>query len=106
MKEVRIFNADESEFGCAEADLLTKANDETPDVVIMDTATPVLGGLNAAKKILEVRPEGKIIVLSMEDDDALVWCVLHVGERGDSLKSECSRNLVATVRSACSGPLV
>jgi len=90
----------------AEADLLAKATEETPDIVIMDTATPVLGGLDAAKKILEIRPDVKIIVLSLEDDGALVWCVLRAGGRGYILKPEFSRNLEATVRSVCSGQLV
>jgi len=126
MKEIRILIADESEFvrrrvrsilgdkqscrivgeAASEADLLAKANEETPDVVIMDTAAPALGGLDAAKKILENRPEVKIIVLSIEDDGALVWCVLHAGGRGYILKPEFSRNLVATVGSVCSGQLV
>ncbi|HWO31347.1 MAG TPA: response regulator transcription factor [Candidatus Acidoferrum sp.] len=126
MNEIRILIANESEFvrrrvrsilgeqqswrivgeAAVEADLLAKANEEAPDVIIMDTATPVLGGLDAAKKILEIRPDVKIIVLSIEDHDALVWCVLHAGGRGYILKPEFSRNLVATVRSACSGQLV
>jgi DNA-binding NarL/FixJ family response regulator len=92
----------------SEADLLAKANEEIPEVVIMDTAAPALGGLDAAKKILEIRPEVKIIVLSIsiEDDGALVWCVPHAGGRGYILKPEFSRDLVATVSSACSGQLV
>jgi len=126
MKEIRILIADESEFvrrrvrsilgdqqswrivgeAVAEADLLAKATEETPDVVIMDTAAPVLGGLDTAKKILEIRPDVKIIVLSIEDDDALVWCVLRAGGRGYILEPEFSRNLEATVSSACSGQLV
>ena len=126
MKEIRILIADESAFvrrrvrsilgdqqswrivgeAAAEADLLAKATEETPDIVIMDTATPVLGGLDAAKKILELRPDVKIIVLSLEDDGALVWCVLRAGGRGYILKPEFSRNLEATVRSVCSGQLV
>jgi DNA-binding NarL/FixJ family response regulator len=126
MKEIRILIADESELvrrrvrsilsdqrswkivgeAAAEDDLLTIANEVIPDIVIMDIATPVLGGLDVAKKILELRPDVKIIVLSIEDDDALVWCVLHAGVRDYIVKPEFSRNLVATVRSACSGRLI
>jgi two-component system, NarL family, invasion response regulator UvrY len=126
MKEIRILIADESEFvrrrvrsilgdqqsfrivgeAVSEADLLEKANEETLDVVIMDTATPALGGMDVAKKILRRRPEVKIIVLSIEKDGALVWCVLHAGGRSYILKPEFSRNLVSTVSSACSGQLV
>ena len=122
MKEIRILIADEREFvrrrvrsmlgdqeswrivgeAAAEVDLLTMANEKTPDVVIMDTATPVLGGLDAAKKILENRPDVKIIVLSIESDGPLVWCVLHAGLRGYIVQPEFSRNLVAAVHSACS----
>jgi len=86
--------------------LLAKANELTPDVVIMDIARPILGGLEAAKKMLETQPYVKIIVLSIQDDGPLVWCVLHAGEGGYVLKPEFSRNLAASVRSACSGLLV
>ena len=123
MKKIRILIADESESvrrrvrsilsdqqswrivgeAAAEDDLLTIANEETPGIVIMDTATPVFGGLDAAKKILELRPDVKIIVLSIEDGDALVWCVLHAGVRDYIVKPEFPRNLVATVQSICSG---
>jgi PleD family two-component response regulator len=125
MKEIRILIADDSEFvrrrvrsilsdqqswrivgeAAAEVDLLTKANEQMPDVVIMDIARPILGGLEAAKKILETRPEVKIVVLSIQDDGPLAWCILHAGEGGYILKPEFSRNLAATVRSACSGLL-
>jgi two-component system invasion response regulator UvrY len=40
----------------AEVDLPTMANEQTPGVAIMDTVKPVLGGLDAAKKILKIRP--------------------------------------------------
>jgi DNA-binding NarL/FixJ family response regulator len=126
MKEIRILIADDSEFvrrrvrsilgdqqcwrivgeAAAELDLLAKANELTPDVVIMDIARPILGGLDAAKKILEAQPYVKIIVLSIQDDGPLVWCVLHACEGGYVLKPEFSRNLAASVRSACSGLLV
>jgi len=122
MKEIRILIADESELvrhrvrtflgeqdswrivgeAAAEVDLLAKVNEETPDVVIMDTAKPVLGGLDAAKKILKIRPDAKIIILSIQEDHPLVWCVLHASERGYILKPEFSRNLIGTVHSICS----
>jgi len=125
MKEIRILIADERESvrhrvrsilgdqeswrivgeAAAEIDLLAMAKEETPDVVIMDIATPVLGGLDAAKKILEYRPDVKIIVLSIENDGPLVWCVLHAGDRGYTLQPEFSRNLAATVHAACSSRL-
>jgi DNA-binding NarL/FixJ family response regulator len=122
MKEIRILIADESELvrrrvrsilrdqqtwrivgeAAAEVDLLAMANEETPDVVLMDTANLVLGGLDAAEKIPKIRPDAKIFVLSIQGDHPLVWCVLYAGERGYILKPEFSRNRIATVHSVCS----
>jgi len=122
MKEIRILIADESDLvrrcvrlflsdqeswrivgeAATEVDLLAIVTEETPDVVIMDTAKPVLGGLDAAKKILKIRPTTKIIILSIQEGHPLVWCVLYTGEHGYILKPEFSRNLAATVHSVCS----
>jgi two-component system invasion response regulator UvrY len=121
MKEIRILIADESDLvrrcvrlilsdqeswkivgeAATEVDLLAIVTEEALDVVIMDTAKPVLGGLDAAKKVLKIQPAAKIIILSIQEGHPLVWCVLYTGERGYTLKPEFSRDLAATVHSVC-----
>ena len=76
MKELRILIADESEFirrrvrsllsshphmeivgeSATETELLARVHELKPDVVLMDIATPHLGGLKVAKKILAIDP--------------------------------------------------
>ena len=43
-----------------------------PDLVFMDVTMPIMDGLEAAKKIKEMDPEAKIIMLSAMGDDEIV----------------------------------
>jgi DNA-binding NarL/FixJ family response regulator len=45
--------------------------DLEPDVVLMDLRMPVMGGLEAARKIREHRPEIPVVILTAYDDPAL-----------------------------------
>ena len=40
-----------------------------PDVVLMDINMPGIGGLEATRKMLQRKPQLKIIVVTMHDDD-------------------------------------
>jgi DNA-binding NarL/FixJ family response regulator len=87
----------------AEGELLTKVNQAKPDIIMMDIATPVLGGLGAAKKILGMQPNALIIVLSASDEEGLIRDALQLGVRGFISKRHFSREIVSAIRSVSSG---
>ena len=68
-----------------------------PDVVLLDIGMPNLNGLNAARQILAIAPDTRILVLTMHDSDQVVREVLAAGARGFLLKSDAGRDLVAAV---------
>lgn len=68
-----------------------------PDVLVMDIGMPNLNGLDAARQILTMRPESRILILTVHDSEQAVREVLAVGARGFLLKSDAGRDLVAAV---------
>ncbi|WP_409276112.1 response regulator [Neobacillus sp. SCS-31] len=57
-----------------------------PDVILMDLNLPVLNGIDAIQSITRRKPEIGILVLTMFDDNDLVFAALKAGARGYLLK--------------------
>jgi DNA-binding NarL/FixJ family response regulator len=86
---------------CGEAvdgrDAVEKAALLKPDVVILDVGMPHLNGLDAARGILRSDPESRILILTIDESEQIIWEVLRAGARGFLLKSDAARDLVAAV---------
>jgi len=80
-----------------------KANRLKPDVVILDISMPDLDGLQATRRIREVVPTTKVVVLTMHDSDQMVRRVLHAGALGYVLKSDLATQLVKAVKYVSAG---
>jgi DNA-binding NarL/FixJ family response regulator len=70
-----------------------------PDVVILDIGMPSLNGLEATRQILKMRPQTKVLILTMHESDSVIREVLDAGARGYILKTDAGRDLVAAVES-------
>jgi DNA-binding NarL/FixJ family response regulator len=57
-----------------------------PDVIIMDLQMPGMGGVEATRQILRSSPHIGILVVTMFEDDHLVFAALRTGARGYILK--------------------
>jgi DNA-binding NarL/FixJ family response regulator len=60
-----------------------------PDVVLMDVTMPVLGGIEATKRLTEKDPSAKVIVLTMHADASLIEAARVAGAFGYLVK-DCS----------------
>jgi DNA-binding NarL/FixJ family response regulator len=74
-----------------------------PDVVLLDVVMPGRSGLEAAEEILEAAPQGKILVLSMQDDPSYVREAFAAGASGYLLKEAADAELVQAVRDVAGG---
>src|ERR1700729_344252 len=70
-----------------------------PDVVILDIGMPALNGLEATRQILKMRPQTKVLILTMHESDSVIREVLDAGARGYILKTDAGRDLVTAVES-------
>ena len=70
-----------------------------PDIVILDIGMPSLNGLEATRQILKMRPQTKVLILTMHESDSVIREVLDAGARGYILKTDAGRDLVSAVES-------
>jgi two-component system response regulator NreC len=84
-------------------EVVRKALDDHPDVVIMDVAMPLLNGIEATRQILRKQPSTKILVLSMHADEAYIIQALEAGARGYLLKDSADAELVRAVTAVAEG---
>jgi len=86
---------------CAEArdgrEAVELANQLKPDILLLDIGMPNLNGLDAARQILAMRADARILILTIHDSEQVVREVLAAGARGFLLKSDAGRDLVAAV---------
>lgn len=68
-----------------------------PDILLLDIGMPNLNGLDAARQILAVTPDARILILTIHDSEQVVREVLAAGARGFLLKSDAGRDLLAAV---------
>src|SRR4030095_408283 len=58
----------------------------SPDVAVIDGATPSLNGIEATRQIVAKNPNVAVIILSMHSDESYVLRALKAGARGYLLK--------------------
>ncbi|WP_050785621.1 response regulator [Pedosphaera parvula] len=75
----------------------------TPDVILMDIAMPLMNGLEATRKIAEVAPSAKVLVLSSYGEDDYVQKLTEAGASGYLIKHAAANDLVAAVRETHKG---
>jgi DNA-binding NarL/FixJ family response regulator len=74
-----------------------------PDVVLMDLSMPDLDGVAATRRLLEVCPDAKVLVLTSFSDRERITSALAAGAAGYLLKDAEPRELLAAIRSAAGG---
>ena len=73
------------------------------DLAVLDVTMPGLTGLQAARQLAEHRPDLRILILSMHDNERYFFEALKAGASGYVLKSAAERDLVEACRSTMRG---
>ena len=76
---------------------------QIPDIVLMDLRMPVMDGVEATRRIVQLSKNIKVIVLTTFDDDETVFEGLRAGAVGYLLKDVSSEKLVEAIRAAHRG---
>jgi DNA-binding NarL/FixJ family response regulator len=79
-----------------------------PDVVLMDIRMPGLDGIEATRRVAELRvqPEPRIVILTTYDLDEYIFDALAAGASGFLLKHSPADEVVAGVRAAAGGDVL
>ena len=80
-----------------------KAEETSPDVVMMDIAMPKMNGIEATRRVLTANPAIGVVILSMHQDESYVLQSLNAGAKGYLLKDSPREDILAAVRSAANG---
>lgn len=73
---------------------LSMAFELQPDIVIMDIGLPDLDGIEATRRILEINPEFRVLMLSMHNEPEIVCAALAAGAHGYLLKDCAAEELL------------
>ncbi len=74
-----------------------------PDVALMDISMPVLKGFDATRRIKKERPDVKVLILSVYDDEDLVARCLDAGASGYILKDSPPAQLTYAIQAVSRG---
>ena len=85
------------------ADAVASVQRQRPDVVLMDIALPGMSGIDATRKIKELVPNTKIVMLTVHDSDEAVFSALAAGAHGYCLKNVSAELLSIAIRSVADG---
>ncbi len=76
------------------------------DLVAMDVALPDGDGIDATRRILHARPDTKVLILTMADDEDIAARALRAGARGYVLKLTDPETVVDALRAVAAGSIV
>jgi two-component system, NarL family, response regulator NreC len=80
-----------------------KALATEPDVIVIDTAMPLLNGIEATRQITRRLPNARVLVVSMHADEAYVVRAVEAGAHGYLLKDSADVDLVHAVTVVATG---
>ena len=79
---------------------ILKTKELKPDIVLMDVRMPKMGGIEATRRISQIMPETKIIILTIYDIDEYRDAATNSGAVAFVLKKFMRDNLIQTIREA------
>ncbi|MEU3298768.1 response regulator transcription factor [Streptomyces sp. NPDC006678] len=82
------------------AEAVAQARTADVDLAILDVAMPRQTGLQAARELSRLRPDLRILILTMYDNEQYFFEALKAGACGYVLKSVADRDLVEACRAA------
>lgn len=85
---------------------IAAAREHRPDVVVMDVQMPGIDGLEATRQITRTVPGVAVVVLTMYENDDVVFGAVRAGARGYLLKGAGQEEIERALRGAVAGEAV
>ncbi|MEQ4304110.1 response regulator transcription factor [Plantactinospora sp. B6F1] len=88
------------------AEAISTAVGERVEVIAMDVTLPDGDGVDATARIIQSRPETKVLMLTMANDEEIVARALRAGARGYVLKDTDPDAVIDALRTVAQGGVV
>jgi DNA-binding NarL/FixJ family response regulator len=85
------------------AEAVKRGLDDDVDLAVIDITMPRMTGLQAAAELHRRRPQLRILMLSMHENERYLYEALKAGASGYVLKTVADRDLVEAIRAAMRG---
>jgi len=82
---------------------VAKAQQLSPDLVLMDITMPGMNGLEATRQIKALKPGVKVLILTMHEGNQYISEFLRSGASGYVLKDTAAQELVGAIRAVNQG---
>jgi two-component system response regulator NreC len=76
-----------------------------PDIVLMDINMPGAGGIETTRRLMELQPDVRVLILTVHEDECLLQAALQAGAAGYILKRAVESELVNAIHAAARGDL-
>jgi DNA-binding NarL/FixJ family response regulator len=73
------------------------AVEKKPDIVLMDISMPTSGGIEATRRIKQLVPEARILILTVHEDKGMMQEAIRAGAMGYILKRAIKSELVNAI---------
>ncbi len=85
------------------SEVLDRAMELQPDVILMDITMPGLGGLEATRMVKNAMPEVKVLILTIHESEECLYHALNIGADGYLTKAAHESELVLAIRALSGG---
>lgn len=106
---IALLNAESGMTVVAEADdehsAVSLAVEKRPDVALMDISMPESGGIEATRRIKQLVPETKVLIMTVHEDKGLMEEAIRAGATGYILKRAIKSELVNAIQAVMRGEL-
>src|SRR6201989_1355478 len=69
-----------------------------PDVILLDIQMPIMDGIQTLPEIRKVRPDAKVIILSMHNDHSMISKLMEIGANSYLTKDSDSETIYQAIR--------
>lgn len=84
---------------------LSLANELQPDLILLDISMPDLGGIEVTRRLKEMLPNTRVLILTVHEDESLLQEAIQAGASGYIVKRAVESELIDAIRAVWRGDL-